>query len=161
MPKNPDKFAPSYIYEESRIVEEYMKVFKELCNLKQVQHEDVVVYLFPYTLGEIAFQCYIHLPLACITDWASFEGLFLEQFKAYINLALLHYQFMTMRKYLGETIFWYNHRFHMAYRRMESMFTLMLPVAIQNYLDFIDYLTVIFLRRLPTTDIDTLEKVFL
>ena len=128
--KNPIKFAPRYIYEESKMVEEHIKVFKELCNRKQVQHENVVIRLFPYTFGEIEFQWYVHLSPACITNWASFEGLFFEQFKTYVNPTLLHHQFMTMRKDLGKTISRYNHRFHMAYRGMESPFTVTLLVAI-------------------------------
>ena len=78
LPKNPDKFSPRYIYKESRIVEEHTKVFKEIYNRKQVQHEDVVIRLFPYTFGEIAFQWHVHLAPTCITNWTSFEGLFLE-----------------------------------------------------------------------------------
>ena len=35
-----------------------------------------------------------------------------------------------------------------------------LPIAIQNYLNSMDQLTVIFLWKLPPIDIDTLEKVF-
>ena len=111
-------------------MEEHIKVFKDICNQKQIEHKDVVIQLFPYTLGEMIFQWYVHLPPGYITDWASFEGLFLEQFKAYVNPSLLHHQFMTMKKDPNETISRYNHRFHMAYRRMESSFIVTLSAAI-------------------------------
>ena len=65
-----------------------------------------------------------------------------------------------MKKYSNETISRYNNKFHIAYRRMELPFIVMLPAAIQNYLDSVNYLTEIFLRQLPPTDIDTLDKVF-
>ena len=48
----------------------------------------------------------------------------------------------------------------MAYRIMVSPFIVMLQVAIETYLDSMDYLTTIFLRWLPPTDSDTLDKVF-
>ena len=48
----------------------------------------------------------------------------------------------------------------MVYHRLESPYTIPVEVAIQIYLNAIDPLTTIFLRRLPATDIDTLEKVF-
>ena len=67
---------------------------------------------------------------------------------------------MTMKKDPNETISRYNDKFHMAYKRMESPFIVMLLAVIQSYLDSMDYLTEIFLRRLPPIDIDTLEKVF-
>ena len=90
----------------------------------------------------------------------SFESLFLEQFKTFINPALLHHQFMIMKKDPNETISRFNHRFHMAYRRMDSPFIVTLPTVIQTYLHSMDYLTMIFLRQLPLIDIDTLVKVF-
>ena len=39
-------------------------------------------------------------------------------------------------------------------------YTIPIGVAIQIYLNAMDALTMIFLRRLPPIDIDTLEKVF-
>ena len=116
LPKNLDKFASRYIYEESRTTEDHIKVFREIYNWKKVQHKDVVIHLFTCTFGEISFQWYVHLPPTCITNWASFDSLFLEKFKTFINPALLHHQFMTMKKDPNETISRYNHKFHMAYK---------------------------------------------
>ena len=54
----------------------------------------------------------------------------------------------------------FNHRFHMAYHKLEALYTILVGVAIQIYLNAMDALTTIFLRRLPLADIDTLDKVF-
>lgn len=158
--ENPDKFTPRYIYEESKTAEDHIKVFKEICNRKQVQHEDVVVRLFPYTFGKMSFQWYLNMPPACITDWASFESRFLDQFKAFIDLAVAYNQFVAIKRGPQKIISRYNHRFHMAYQKMESPYTLLLPTTIQIYFNSMDQLMAILLRRLPPMDIDTLEKVF-
>ena len=48
----------------------------------------------------------------------------------------------------------------MAYRRLESPYMIPVEVVIQVYLNAMDPLTAIFIRRLLTVDIDKLEKVF-
>ena len=48
----------------------------------------------------------------------------------------------------------------MAYHKIETPYTIPFEATIQIYLNAMDTLTAIFLRRLPPGDIDTLEKVF-
>ena len=48
----------------------------------------------------------------------------------------------------------------MAYRKLETPYTIPFEVAIQIYLDAMEPLTSIFLRILPVVNINTLEKVF-
>ncbi len=48
----------------------------------------------------------------------------------------------------------------MAYRKLETLYTISVEAAIQVYFNAMDPLTVIFLRRLPAANIDTLDKVF-
>ena len=55
LPMNPNNFSLRYIYEESRMTEDHVKVLKEIFNRKKVQHKDVVIHLFPYTFGETFF----------------------------------------------------------------------------------------------------------
>ena len=62
LPKNPEKFCPGFIYGETRATKDHVKVFKEICNRKKIANEDVVLRLFPYSLGEIAFNWYMNLP---------------------------------------------------------------------------------------------------
>ena len=160
LPKNPEKFCPRFIFGETRTAEDHVKVFKEVCNRKQIANEDVVLRLFPNSLGEVAYNWYVNLPPGCIGNWDTFERLFLEQFKTFINPAVIHQQFISIKRDPTETISRFNHRFHMAYRRLESPYTLPVEAAVQVYLNAMDPLTAIFIRRLPAADIDTLEKVF-
>ena len=78
LPKNPKKFCPRFIYGETQTVEDHVKIFKEIFNWKQIANEDVVLYLFPYYLGEIVFNWYINFPPWCIGDWDTFKKKILE-----------------------------------------------------------------------------------
>jgi len=89
-----------------------------------------------------------------------FKKLFLEQFKTFIDLTMIHQQFISIKRDPIEIVSCFNHHFHMAYHRLESPYTIPVEVAIQIYLNAMDPLTTIFLKRLPTMNIDTLEKVF-
>lgn len=92
LPKNPKKLCPRFIYEETRIAKDHIKVSKEICNQKQVQQENVVLCLFPYSLGEVAFNWYVNLPPGCIQNWITFEIFFLHQFKIFVNPTMIHHQ---------------------------------------------------------------------
>lgn len=127
---------------------------------QKIANEDVVLRLFPYSLGEVSYNWYINLPPGCIRDWETFEKLFLEHFKTFINPGVIHQQFISIKRDPTETILHFNHRFHMTYHRLESPYLIPVEAAIQIYLNATDPLTTIFLRRLPAIDIDTLEKVF-
>jgi len=48
----------------------------------------------------------------------------------------------------------------MACHKLETPYTIPIEATIQIYLNSMDHLMAIFLRRLPATDIDTLEKSF-
>ena len=54
----------------------------------------------------------------------------------------------------------FNHHFHMAYRMLEIPYTIPIGATIQIYLNAMDALTAIIMRRLPLGDIDILNKVF-
>ena len=102
----------------------------------------------------------MNLPPRGIGDWETLERLFLEQFKTFINPTVLHQQFISIKRDLAETVSRFNHRFHMAYRKLETPYSIPVEATIQIYFNAMDALTEIFLRRLPPADIDTLKKVF-
>ncbi len=99
-------------------------------SLRSALHEDVVLRLFPYSLGEIGFNWYVNLPLGCIGDWDIFKKSFLEQFKTFINPAVIHQQFISIKRDLVETVSRFNHRFHMAYCKLETLYTILVEVPI-------------------------------
>lgn len=54
----------------------------------------------------------------------------------------------------------FNHHFHMAYHKLEMPYTIPIEAMSQIYLNSMDHLMIIFLRRLPTANINTLDKAF-
>ena len=121
---------------------------------------DMVCCLFPYTLGEMAFNWYLNLPPASIRDWNSFERIFLEQFKIYVDPTFLYHHLISIKRDPHETISQFNHRFYRMSQRMEFPYIIPQEAIIQIYFGMMDKLTSIFLRRLPPKGIDTIEKVF-
>ena len=73
---------------------------------------------------------------------------------------MTHQQFISIKRDLAEIVSRFSHFFHMAYRKLEMPYTIPVGDAIQIYLNAMDALTAIFLRRLPLANIDTLDKVF-
>jgi hypothetical protein len=45
-----------------------------------VQHEDIVCILFPYTFENSASMWYFNLPMGSITSWMKFQKYFLDKF---------------------------------------------------------------------------------
>ena len=105
-------------------------MIKEICNKKQITNEDVVLHLFPYSLGEVSYNWYVNLPPGCIRDWENFDKSFLEQFKTFVNLAVIHQQFISIKRDPTKTILHFNYRFHMAYHKLESPYTILVEAAI-------------------------------
>lgn len=95
-----------------------------------------------------------------IPIWETFEKLFLNQFKIFINLVMIHHQLVSIKRDLAETISHFNHHFLMEYCKLETPYTIIVGSAIQIYLCSMDHGTIIFLRRLNVADIQTLGKVF-
>jgi hypothetical protein len=90
----------------------------------------VVLYLFPYSLGEVSFNWYMNFLLGYIQNWAAFEKLFLEKFKFFVNLVVIHHQFISIKRDLMETISHFNHHFNMAYHKLETPYTIPVEAAI-------------------------------
>ena len=108
----------------------------------------MILHVFLYSLGEVTFNCYINFPPRCIGDWDTFKKLFLEQFKTFINSIVIHQQFISIKRDPTEIVSCFNHYFYMAYRKLETQYTILVGASIQIYLNAMDALTAIFLTRL-------------
>ena len=117
MAKNPEKFCPKYIHGESRSAEEHIQAFKDACTRAQIAHHDVVCRLFPYSLGDMAYNWYLNLPQGSILSWIDLENAFINQFRVYVDPAILFHQFSTIRKEPCESLPLFNTRFQQMYRR--------------------------------------------
>ena len=72
----------------------------------------------------------MNLPPRCIGDWETFKKLFLEQFKTFINLAVLHQQFISIKRDLAKIVSCFNNHFHMAYHKLEMPYTIPVEATI-------------------------------
>ena len=73
---------------------------------------------------------------------------------------MIHQQFISIKRDPTKIVSRFNHRFHMAYHKLEIPYTIPIGASIQIYLNAMDPLNIIFLRRLTLVNIDILEKVF-
>jgi hypothetical protein len=68
LPRHPEKFLPKYDPENSGFPEDHIKKFILTIRLMNVQHEDVVCILFPYTFENSASTWYFNLLVGSITN---------------------------------------------------------------------------------------------
>jgi hypothetical protein len=80
LPRHPEKMLPKYDPETSGLPEDHIKKFILAIRLMNVQHEDVVCRLFPYTFENSASTWYFNFPVGSITSWTKFQKDFLDKF---------------------------------------------------------------------------------
>ena len=72
LPKQPDRLLPKYGLDIFGKLEDHIKKFILAIRLVNVQHEDIVYILFPYTFENKEFTWYFSLPTKCIMSWETF-----------------------------------------------------------------------------------------
>jgi hypothetical protein len=80
LPKHPEKWLPKFDPDSKQIVEDHIKKFVLAIRLRNVEHEDVVCRLFPYTFEGNASTWYFTQQPHTIVSWEKFESCFLEKF---------------------------------------------------------------------------------
>jgi hypothetical protein len=80
LPKHPDKFLPKFDPKKKDSTENHIKKFMLAVRLMNMEHEDVVCRLFPYTFEGKASTWYLCLTQGSITRWNDFETAFVEKF---------------------------------------------------------------------------------
>jgi hypothetical protein len=80
LPQHPEKLLRKFDPETSGLPENHIKKFILAIRLMNVQHEDVVCRIFPYTFENSASTWYFNLPLGSITSWTKFQKDFLDKF---------------------------------------------------------------------------------
>jgi hypothetical protein len=71
---------PKFDPETSGLFEDHIKKFILVLRLMNVQHENVVCRIFPYTFDNSASTWYFNLPVGSITSWTKFQKDFLDKF---------------------------------------------------------------------------------
>jgi hypothetical protein len=80
MPKNPENVLPKFDPNKKESFEEHFKTFMLVAKLINLQHEDVIYRIFPYTFENKASTWYFSLAQASINSCNSFETNFKEKF---------------------------------------------------------------------------------
>jgi hypothetical protein len=80
LPKHPEKWLLKFDPDSKQIAEDHIKKFMLVVRLHNVEHEDVVYRLFPYTFEGNASTWYFAQQPHTILSWEKFESIFLEKF---------------------------------------------------------------------------------
>jgi hypothetical protein len=72
MPREFDKVLPKFDPDKSGSPEDHLNNFFLATHLLNVQHEDMVCRIFPYTFSRKAYTWYFSLPSGSITEWDDF-----------------------------------------------------------------------------------------
>jgi hypothetical protein len=80
LPKHPEKWITKFDPDSKRTTEDHIMKFMLDIRLRNVEHEDVVCRLFPYTFEGNASTWYFAQQPRTITSWEKFESIFLEKF---------------------------------------------------------------------------------
>jgi hypothetical protein len=80
LPRHPEKLLPKFDPKTSGLPEDHIDKFILAFWLINVQHEDIVCNIFPYTFENSASTWYFNLPVGSITRWTKFQKDFLDKF---------------------------------------------------------------------------------
>jgi hypothetical protein len=111
LPRHPEKLLPKYDPETSGLPEDHIKKFILAIRLMNVQHEDVVCRLFPYTFENSASTWYFNLPVGSITSWTKFQKDFLDKFAEETTTGALMAELFTATMTPKERVKYFNQRF--------------------------------------------------
>jgi hypothetical protein len=80
LPRNLDKWLPKFKLESRETLDDHINRFMLVFNLISIEHEYVICRLFPYTFEGEASTWYFSLQANSITNWDTFEDLFINKF---------------------------------------------------------------------------------
>jgi hypothetical protein len=102
---------PSLILDSKQSVEDHIKKFMLVVRLRNVEHEDVVCRLFPYTFEGNASTWYFAQQPQTIVSWDRFETFFLEKFGDDKSPEVLVMELSNMKMNPKEKVKDFNQRF--------------------------------------------------
>jgi ribonuclease HI len=111
LPKHPEKWLPKFDPDSKQIAEDHIKKFMLAIRLRNVEHEDVVCRLFPYTFEGNASTWYFSQQPHTIVSWEKFESCFLEKFGDGKPLEVLVMDLSSLKMNSKEKVKDFNQRF--------------------------------------------------
>ena len=110
-PKHPKRLLPKFDLGKDISVEDHLKSFYLALDLLNVEHEDVVCRLFPYTFKPKSSSCFFNLQGNSIEKWDTFERVFKSKFGNKKTISTLMKQLLSMRMEKKEKVQDFNQRF--------------------------------------------------
>jgi ribonuclease HI len=111
LPKHPKKWLPKFDPDSKQIADDHIKKFMLAIRLRNVEHEDVVCRLFPYTFEGNASTWYFAQQPHTIVSWEKFESCFLEKFGDGKPLEVLVMDLSNLKMNAKEKVKDFNQRF--------------------------------------------------
>ena len=111
LPKHPEKLLPKFDPDNDITPEDHIKQFMISLRLSDVQHEDVVCRLFPYTFVGQASTWFFSLAPRSIASWQQFETTFSSQFRDDKTSGMMVLELSRMRCDRKYRIKYFNQRF--------------------------------------------------
>ena len=111
LPKHPERLLPKYDPDDGVLPEYHVKQFMIALNLMNVEYEDVVCRLFPYTFKGKASTWFFNLAPRSITSWKKFEEAFMVEFSDEETPVILSLELLGIRMNENEKVKYFNKRF--------------------------------------------------
>jgi hypothetical protein len=99
-----------YDLETSVLPEDHIKKFILTIRLMNIQHEDLVCRIFPYTFENSSSTWYFNLSVGSITSWTKFQKYFLDKFVEETTMRALMVELFTATMSLKERVKDFNQR---------------------------------------------------
>jgi hypothetical protein len=111
LPKHPERLLPKFDPDKSCSPEYHINNFYLAIHLLDVQHEDVVCRLFPYTFENKASTWYYNLLVRSIRSWDNFEKYFISKFEDEKTPAMLFKELVALKMEKKEKVKYFNQCF--------------------------------------------------
>jgi hypothetical protein len=112
-----------------------------------VQHEDVVCRLFPYTFENLASTWYFNLPVGLITSWTKFQKDFLDKFVEETTMGALMDELFIATMILKERVKYFNQIFTTILKKFYPMAKPTQELQIEVYANALPASISMFVKR--------------
>jgi hypothetical protein len=131
LPKHPEKWLPNFYPDSKQIAEDHIKKFMLAIRLPNVELEDIVCRLFPYTFEGNASTWYFSQQPHTIMSWEKFDSCFLEKFRDGKTPEVLVMDLSNLNMNPKEKVKYFNQRFLMLKNQIpaDSMPAVSLVIA--------------------------------
>jgi hypothetical protein len=135
LPNSPKNLLPKFDLEKDNFPKDHINKFMLSLHLMNVQHEDVVCHLFPYTFQGKSSTCFFSLPQCPITNWEQFEKAFMTEFGEDKSPTALVLEISIIKMDLKEKAKDFNERFLTLLNKMPTTLRPTYEVLSEFYID--------------------------